>query len=231
MKNPNIDRIVQFVSGLAMIIAPLVQMFAFAIHPQFWTFKRETDAAIQYGYIQNWGWQVGHVLVYITLPLMFLAWIQVARLVMKNRPWLALVGGTMTWVGFNFVAGNFGSVMSQGTIGLTLPMEQAVPVIQLFVNNAGMMKITFWMQLGSLLGPVILSTALALSPNITPRWAGTLALLGNLIIVIFIDIDGYMIWGALAVLIGLLPLAMKLLKGQEPGVELSREMRRSTIPS
>lgn len=33
-------------SGLAMIVDPVAQMVAFAIHPQFWTFKRETDAAI-----------------------------------------------------------------------------------------------------------------------------------------------------------------------------------------
>lgn len=211
------DRAVMFLSGLAMIIFPLAQMTAFAIHPQFWTFNRETGAAIQYGYIQNWGWQTGHTLVYVTLPFALLAWAQIARLVSKKRPWIALVGGVLSWVGVGYAIGNFGSVMAEGAIGLMLPKEVALPAIQLFLDNAGMMKLTFLGQIVGLIGPVILLVGLTLSPKLAPRWSGPLALLGNLIIIIFIDIDGYMIWGAFAILIGLMPIALKLLKGQEPG--------------
>lgn len=42
-------------------------------------------------------------------------------------------------------------------------------------------------------------------------------LLGNAIIIAFIDIDAYTFLGDLAILIGLLPLSLKFLKGQEPG--------------
>jgi len=210
------DRAVTFLSGLAMIIAPVAQMIAFAIHPQFWTFKHETGAVVQFGYIQHWGWQAGHTLVYATLPLMLLAWVQLARLVGKTRPWLALVGGILTWIGYGYILGNFGMTMAMGTIGLNLPQEQALPAIQLMLDNAGMMKLTFMGQIVALLGPMVTLVGLTLSPKLAPRWTGPLALLGNMIIIIFMDIDGYMIWGSFAVLIALLPLALKLLKGQEP---------------
>jgi len=211
------DRAVKFLTGLAMIIYPLAQMISFAIHPQFLTFKRETGAAIQYGYIQNWGWLTGHTLVYMTLPLGILVWAQVARLLGKTRPWLALVGGVLSWLGIGYIIGNFGSVMAEGAIGLMLPKEVALPAIQLFLDNAGMMKLTFMGQIVGLIGPMILLVGLALSPKLAPRWSGPLALLGNLIIVIFMDIDGFMIWGAFAILIALMPMALKFLKGQEPG--------------
>jgi len=213
------DRTVKILTGLAMIIYPLAQAIAFAIHPQFLTFKRETGALIQYDYIQNWGWQTGHTLVYMTLPLGILVWSQLARLLGKARPWLALVGGLASFLGIGYVIGNFGSVMAEGTIGLMLPKEVALPAIQLFLDNAGMMKLTFIGQIVGLVGPMILLFGLTISPKLklAPRWSGPLALLGNLIIVAFIDIDGIMIWGALAIFIALMPMALKFLKGQEPG--------------
>ena len=215
------DRIVKILTGLAMFIYPLAQAIAFAIHPQFLTFKRETGALIQYDYIQNWGWQTGHTLVYATLPLGILVWAQLARLVGKSRPWLALVGILASWLGLGYTIGNFGSVMAEGTIGLMLPKEVALPAIQLFLDNAGMMKLTFIGQIVGLFGPIILLLALTISPKLklAPRWSGPLALLGNLIIIVFIDIDGFMIWGALAIWVALMPMALKFLKGQTPGQE------------
>lgn len=199
-----------------MIAAPIAWMVAFFIHPQFWTFEREGSAAIQYQYIQDPGWQIGHVLVYLTLPLFLLGWVQLARLVRDARPVLSFVGVALTWVGYTFVAGNFGSVMAQGMIGLSLPEGQAVPVIQLILESAGLMQITFWGQMGSLLGPVMLGAALMLTSGVAPRWRGACVLGGNLIIAVFIDIDGIMIWGALLILIGLWPVAIKLLKEEQP---------------
>jgi hypothetical protein len=215
------NRAFLYLSGLAMIISPLAQMTAFAIHPQFWTFKKETDAAIQYVYTQTWGWQTGHALVYVTLPLMLLYYVQLARLVSKTRPWLALVGIAATWYGVSFIIGNFGSVQAEGAIGNLLPKEVAIPAIQLFVDNARLMAITFYGQMAGVIGPMIILAGLALSPKAAPRWSGPLALIGNLIVVAFIDIDAFMFVGQLAVLIGLLPVALKLLKGQDPAAELS----------
>ena len=215
------NRAFLYLSGLAMIISPLAQMTAFAIHPQFWTFKKETDAAIQYVYTQTWGWQIGHALVYVTLPLMLLYYLQLARLVSKTRPWLALVGLAVTWYGVSFMIGNFGSVQAEGAIGNLLPREVAIPAIQLFVDNARLMAITFYGQVAGLIGPMIILVGLALSPKVAPRWSGPLALLGNLIVVFGLDIDAIMLTGDLFVLIALLPVALRLLKGQDPAVVLS----------
>jgi hypothetical protein len=127
------------------------------------------------------------------------------------------VGGILSWLGIAYIIGNFGSVMAEGAIGTMLPKETALPAIQLFLDNAGLMKLTFIGQIIGLFGPMVLLFGLALEPKLAPRWSGPLALLGNLIIIIFIDIDGYMIWGALAIFVALLPMALKFLKGQEPG--------------
>jgi hypothetical protein len=196
-----------------MVVAPLVTMVAFFIHPQFWTFKRETSASIQFDYIQDVGWQIGHVLVYLTIPLVIIAWLQIAYLVRDRKPVLAAAGGVLTIVGMVFMAGTFASTLTEGMIGLTLPREQAVPVIQLIMDAPGLMQITLWGQLGALSGPSLLSVAMALTPEVARRWAGISALLGNLLIAIFLDIDGLMIWGELLILVGLWPVAMRLLKG------------------
>lgn len=214
------NRAVTFLSGLAMIIFPIAQMTAFAIHPQFWTFKHETGALVQYNYIQSLGWQIGHTLVYATLPLMLVAYLQVARLVGKTHPWVAIVGGLLSLSGIGFMIGNFGQVMAQGTIGLMLPKEQAIPAIQLMIDNAGMMQISFFGQIAALFGPVLLALGLIFSPQVASRWSGLLILLGNLIIIAFIDIDAYMFMGDLAILIGLLPLTLRFLKGKDPLAEL-----------
>ncbi len=56
MKNQTIERITQIVTGLSRLLFPLMEIVGFAVHPQFWTFKRESDATVQFGYIQNsWG--------------------------------------------------------------------------------------------------------------------------------------------------------------------------------
>lgn len=207
-------------SGLAMLVGPIAQMTAFASHPQFWTLKKEMNLDIYYGYTQTFGWQFAHFLVYVTLPLWLLFYVQIARLVGKTRPWLALVGVVITWLGYGYVIGNFGTAQFAGAIGNLLPKEVAMPALGLFIENARLMKVTFFGQLGALIGPMIIFAGLALSPKLASRWSGPLALVGNLIVVAFIDIDFFMFIGDLFILIGLLPLALKLLKGQDPASEL-----------
>ena len=208
------DRAVSFLSGLSMIVAPVATMIAFYIHPQFWTFKRESSAAIQYEYIQDAGWQIGHSLVYVTIPFVILMWLQIAVLLSKRRPALAVAGGLLSLVGWSFMAGQFGTTMAQGMIGLAFPKEQALDGIQLLLDRPGLMQLTMWGQVGALLGPMILSIAMALTPEVAPRWQGVLAILGNLIIVAALDIDGYMIIGEFMIMLGLWPTAVKLIKGK-----------------
>lgn len=216
MKTQKPLRFLEILSGFSMILAPLATMIAFAIHPQFWTFKKESDAVIQFGYIQNWGWQTGHVLVYITIPLGIIMWLMVARKLSDRRPGLSIAGGLLSLFGWVFMAGTFASTLTEGMVGLTFPKDQAIPVIQLIMDSPGLMQITLWGQMGALLGPLMLSIGLAITPEVAPRWAGIFSFLGNLIIAAFIDIDGIMIWGELMILIGLWPVARQLLKGAKP---------------
>jgi hypothetical protein len=55
---------------------------------------------------------------------------------------------------------------------------------------------------------------MALTPEIAPRWRGVLAVLGNLIIAVALDIDAIMFLGELFILLGLWPIAVGLLKGK-----------------
>lgn len=213
MRQSRTKRFLEALSGGSMVLAPLATMVAFFIHPQFWTFRKETSALIQFDYIQDAGWQLGHVLVYLTIPLVIIAWLQIAYLVRERRPALAATGGILTIVGMVFMAGTFATTLTEGMIGLTLSREQAVPIIQLIMDSPGLMQITLWGQLGALLGPSVLSVALALTPEVAKRASGISALVGNLLIAIFLDIDGLMIWGELLILVGLWPVALRLMKG------------------
>jgi hypothetical protein len=103
MKTDKVDRIVRLISAISMIVAPVATMVAFAIHPQFWTFKKESSAAIQFEYIQTWGWQVGHMLVYLTIPLVIIMWLMVARKLSVRHPGLAVAGGFLSLFGWQFL--------------------------------------------------------------------------------------------------------------------------------
>jgi hypothetical protein len=124
------------------------------------------------------------------------------------------VGGLLSLVGLVFMAGQFGMSLGQGQIGLTLSREQAVSAIQVLQDRPGLIQVTLWGQLGALLGPLVLSIGLALTPELAPRWRGIAAVIGNLVIAAALDIDFVMFWGEFLILIGLWPVGVGLLRGE-----------------
>jgi hypothetical protein len=200
-----------------MISVPIATLVAFAIHPQFWTFSRNPTPATQYDYIQQLGWQVGHIIVYLSIPLAIIMWLQLAVMLRSHRPKMAVAGGLLSLAGLVFMGGQFGMTLAQGELGLSLAREQALPAIQLVADRPGLMQLTLWGQLGAVLGPLILCAAMAQTPQIAPRWRGVLAIIGNLTIALALDIDAIMFVGELLILIGLWPVAVGLLKRDVPG--------------
>lgn len=59
------------------------------------------------------------------------------------------------------------------------------------------------------LGMIVLGFGLYHS-RIAPRWSAALFILGNVLVLAFIDLDNWMFIGALLMLVGILPLGMKL---------------------
>jgi hypothetical protein len=51
--------------------------------------------------------------------------------------------------------------------------------------------------------------------RIVPKWSAILIFIGNLTILVFMDLDNLMLIGAFVMLLGMLPTSLKLLKKME----------------
>lgn len=210
MENRRFDAVARTAGGLAMLLYPLLLMVGFLLHPQFLTFARVEDATVQLGYIQTSpGWTHGHVTVFLSLPIGLLLWLTLGKLLREKSPWIAGLGSSITAIGYIFMGGVFGSCLAQSALG-TLPASQVVAPLQALIDLAGPMKLLY-LELLSLIGPMVLAVGL-LVKRVIPRWSSIVLLLGNIVFLVFMDIDGLMFFGALMFLVALAPLAFKLMR-------------------
>jgi hypothetical protein len=75
----------------------------------------------------------------------------------------------------------------------------------------GSLLLTSLLSALSLVGMMILSAGLFLG-RVVPRGAAALIFLGNLRILVFIDLDNWMFIGALLMLLGMVPIARRMFR-------------------
>jgi hypothetical protein len=194
-----------------MIAAPLMQIVGFGLHPQLLSFAKESDAVIQMQYTQNLNWAIGHVLVLLSLPLLLLVFIQLGELQSQIKPWHALVGTSVGGFGIIMMAGIFGATLAQGAVGTVSVDDSSLLALQAIMDMQGPLPVLF---LGALMmvGGMILAWGLY-SSRAVPRFSSVLFFLGNLILLVWMDIDAIMAFGSLCILVGLYPVAQQLMTG------------------
>ncbi len=219
------ENAMRIVGNLSLMALPLLLALAFVLHyttiSDFLVFKlvkppysaeqllhtlTSADKGFRF-------YTLPHLVGYVALPLFIPASLMLANVLFRKTPWHALVGATLTCVGVVFMGGVFGAWLSFAAVG-DVPAEQAgslLPVLQALTTMQGSLMISSALSALTFLGMIILGFGLYQS-RIIPRWAAAFFILGNILILAFIELDNWMFIGAVLMLVGLFPLSMKLLR-------------------
>ena len=224
MPNQKAIKTMQIIGGISLILFPLILMVAFAMHFQsiseFFIFKLKymqgpvestvnmlmgSDAARRY--INP------HLIAYFSVPFMVFASLALGYVLFKKKPWFALIGTLTTLVGSVFISGVFAAWLSFSAIG-NMSVNQfdgAVSAFRELTTMQGPLAMTTYLSVLSLLGFLVLAVGLFQS-RIVPKWSASLIFIGNLMIIVFMDLDNWMLIGALLMLIGIMPVSKSLFR-------------------
>ena len=235
-KNTAADAI-RTAESISLIALPLALAIAFLLHyttlSDFFTFKLikppysaghllQTLTSPDRGFRQ---YILPHLVGYLALPLFIPASLVLANTVYNRAPWHATIGAALACFGVVFMGGVFGSWLSFAAI-VNVSVEASanlLAVLQTLTSMQGTLMLSSVLSALTFLGMIILGFGLYQS-KITPRWSAVLFILGNALILAFIDLDNWMFIGALLMFIGMLPLSMRLFqptlteRNQEPKI-------------
>lgn len=209
--------------SVSLITLPLLLAIAFALHytalADFlaFTFVKPPYSAERLLHTltsQDGGFRhytLPHLVGYLALPLFIPASLALAGATIERTPWHALLGAALTCFGVIFLGGVFCAWMSFAAIGgiSTETTAGLLSVLQALTTMQGALMLSSALSAFTFLGMIVLGFGLYQS-RIVPRWSAALFILGNVLVLAFIDLDNWMFIGALLMLAGLLPLSMKI---------------------
>ncbi len=157
-----------------------------------------------------------HLTVFLALPLLVPAIVYLSNILFNKKPMLSIVAVLLTMMGTVFMGGIFGSWLSFVAIG-NVSAEQvleSIPALTALIQSNTLLGMTGILAGFSLIGFVVISIGLLIS-KVIPRWQAALILIGNLMIIMFMDLDNLMLIGATLWLIGVLPVGLKGFEQQQ----------------
>jgi hypothetical protein len=209
--------------SVSLIALPLLLAIAFALHytalSDFFAFKLvkppySAERLLHTLTSPDGGFRhytMPHLVGYLALPLFIPASLTLAGAIIDRVPWHALIGAALTCFGVVFLGGVFGAWMSFAAVR-SVSEEAAVnllAVLQALTTMQGSLMLSSVLSAFTFLGMIVLGFGLYQS-RIAPRWSAALFILGNVLVLAFIYLDNWMFIGALLMLVGILPLGMKL---------------------
>jgi hypothetical protein len=225
MNNQNIITKLYRVGAISLVAFPLLLIVAFTLH-----FMGEFNFAdflvLKFTYVQPsperfmevlrsnspMSFVLPHLILYLALPLAIPAVLYLGSFLFDKKLWLSITGISTSVIGIIYMGGVFGSWLSFSAIG-NVNADQvagAMPALAVMIKEQGMLMMTSMLAGLSLVGFMIIAAGLFYAHAI-PRWQAALIFAGNLIIIVFMDIDNLMLAGATLWLIGTLPF-LKILK-------------------
>lgn len=231
-KNQKIFKTLQNLGGVSLILYPLTFMLAFAMHyrsiAEFFVFKLkyvqvpvEESVRMLMGPDAARNYINPHLVAYFSVPLMISASLALGYVLFEKKPWTALIGVSLTTIGSVFLGGVFAAWLSFAAIG-NMPADQfeyAVSAFSALTAMQGTLALTTYLSVLSLLGFLVLAVGLFQS-RIVPKWSAGLIFIGTLMIIVFMDLDNWMFIGSLLMLIGMFPIALKLIKNKEGNIKI-----------
>lgn len=227
MKNQKAVTLLKKISGISLILFPLLLMVAFGMHydnlSDFFRFELRYEPNSTQGFMNTLTgpnhdrlYTNPHLLAYLSVPFLMISGLYCGYVLVKQKPWYAISGALMTLVGGVFLSGVFASWLSFAAVGNLAPdqIAGAIPALEALTEMQGPLAFMTYMSALSLVGLIVLAAGLYAS-QIVPKWSASLIFIGNLLILVFMDLDNWMFIGALLILIGSLPLSLPLLSKKE----------------
>jgi hypothetical protein len=229
MENQKAKTALKRIVGISLILFPLILMVAFALHytnlENFFVFELRYEPGTTRDFMNTLtstfrarAYTIPHGVAYLSLPFLIVTALYLAYLLWNQKPWYAIIGASLSIIGAVFLSGVFAAWLSFAAVGNVSSgqVEGAIPALEALTEMQGpLMYITSFSAL-SLVGLMVLAVGL-FSSQIMPRWSASLLFIGNLLILVFMDLDNWMFIGALLILLALTPLSLKLLTNQDSG--------------
>lgn len=220
------DRVHRIGGALALLILPILLGTAFALHferlADFFVFKLSYEPNSASAFMDtlldpaaSWRYTLSHSVGYAAIPFLIPAALYLAALLYKRRPWLAITGASLVCIGAVFMGGLFGTWLSFAAVGNVAPdqLSGAAAALEELTRMQGPLLWTTMLSSLSLLGFLLLAGGLFFSSEL-PKWSSALIFIGYLFITVFTDLDNWMFIGALLVLIGSWPIALRAFRGE-----------------
>ena len=227
MKNQNTGTIntMRIAGSLSLIALPLLLAAVFVLHftslSDFLSFKFSKPPYSAERLLQTLTGPDGgfrfytlpHLIGYLALPLFISTSLTLAQATFRQTPWHAVIGAALTCFGVIFLGGVFGAWLSFAAIA-NVPAGEAgnlLAALKALTTMRGSLMLSSALSALTFLGMIVLGFGLYQS-RIIPRCFAALFILGNVLILVFMDLDNWMFIGALFMLIGMLPLSMRLIR-------------------
>ncbi len=213
--------------GLSLVLFPVMFMMVFALHvedpAEIVEFKLRHEPYVAAEIMEELRDPVAsqryyvlpHLLGYLAMPVLVAAALSLGYVVFGTRPWLAIIGATMTCIGAVFMAGMLAMWLSFAAIG-HVPDGQvaaATSALEALIEMQGPLLLSTILTGLSLLGLMVLAVGLFVG-GAAPRWAAAMIFAGSLTMTLFVDVDNLMFVGAFMTFVGMVPIARRLLLGQ-----------------
>ena len=175
MENRTIDRFTRVVGAASLLLFPSLLILVFALHFQsvadFFTFRWKYEPVPARQTVTRLIAEAGgepilhdpHVLAYLSVPWLLAMALTMARLLWRRKPWLALVGATLSCTGAVFLGGLFATWSAFPALG-RMPAEQiesAIVAWEVLTAPQGVLLLTTYLSYLSLLGLIVLAVGLA----------------------------------------------------------------------
>lgn len=218
MNNQKVIEIMKRIGGISLVLYPAGLMLAFLMHfrsiSEFFIFKlKYVQVPVENTVIMLMGPDAmrnfisPHLVGYFSVPLMLFASFALGYVLFKRKPWFAFIGTSLVCIGIIFLGGVFAAWLAFAAIGNMPPdqFEGAVSAFRELTAMQGPLAITSYLAGLCFLGFLVLAAGL-LKSRIIPKWSAGLIFVGNLMIIVFMDLDNWMFVGAFLMLIGFLPI-------------------------
>jgi hypothetical protein len=209
-----VDALKRYISGLSLILFPLMLLAGFVSHPELLSFEMVTTVE---GWVAEWRgnamFHFGHLLVLFAVPLIIAASMRLMSLAKDRGAWLGFIGGVLAVFGAFMLAVDKGALTLVLTAFQTIPAPEfsgIAPALQALLDRAGLL----WITWGFITLPIGFALQIAglMRERIIATWQGAVVIVG-LLLLINPDIEIISSTGAFLMCLGLIPMGVRDLHG------------------
>jgi len=208
-----IQQIKKNLYGWSLILFPIMLLLGFLMHPDLLSFEVTTTAQqLADKFRHSELFHIGHLIVTLAVPLIIAAHLGIVERLQGKGIWYGFIGAVVGIFGAFILAVDKGSLCLVLSAFDTLPdaqFAQLVPLLQVIVDRAGLLWLN-WLLVLLPLGAIIQAIGLIKEKQLA-TWQG-LSMIVGLLLLNNPDIEMISSVGAVLMMVGYIPLAIKILK-------------------